>query len=111
MLLAVPAPLELIALAAVIAGLGAVMFNTLWETTLQQNIPAEARSRVSSYDWFGSLALQPVGYALVGPLAAALGVSGALYLCGALEIAAVLPLLAIRDIRVMSPRMAEEAAD
>ena len=111
LLLAVPARLEVIAPAAVIAGLGAVVFNTLWETTLQQNIPPQARSRVSSYDWFGSLALQPIGYALMGPLAAAIGVSGALYLCGGLEIVAVLPLLAIRDIRVMPPRVAEEGAD
>jgi len=108
LLLAIPAPLEVIALAAVIAGLGAVVFNTLWETTLQQSIPARARSRVSSYDWFGSLALQPLGYALMGPLATAMGVSGALYLCGALEIAAVVPLLAIRDIRTITPRVAED---
>ena len=102
LLLAIAAPLALIAVAAAIAGLGAVMFNTLWETTLQQQVPARARSRVSSYDWFGSLALQPLGYALIGPLAQALGVAGALYLCGGLEIIAIVPLLAIRDIRTIS---------
>ena len=99
LLLAVAAPLALIAVAAGIAGLGAVTFNTLWETTLQQQVPAHALSRVSSYDWFGSLALQPLGYALIGPLADTLGVAGALYLCGGLEIVAIIPLLAIRDIR------------
>jgi hypothetical protein len=102
LLLAVAAPLAVIAMAAAIAGLGAVMFNTLWETTLQRQVPARARSRVSSYDWFGSLALQPLGYAVIGPLAQALGVAGALYLCGALEIVAIAPLLAIRDIRTIS---------
>jgi iron(III) transport system substrate-binding protein len=29
--------------------------NTLFETTLQRQIPPESLSRVSSYDWFGSL--------------------------------------------------------
>jgi hypothetical protein len=111
LLLAIPASLVLISLAATAAGLGAVVFNTLWETTLQRNVPARARSRVSSYDWFGSLALQPMGYVLMGPLAAAMGVSGALYLCGILEIAAILPLLAVRDIRAMPPRVAEEGTD
>jgi hypothetical protein len=46
--LAVAAPLALIAVAAAIAGLGTVIFNTLWETTLQQQVPARARARVSS---------------------------------------------------------------
>ena len=102
--LALPAPLVVISLAGLLAGLGTVVFNTLWETTLQEQVPPHARSRVSSYDWFGSLALQPIGYALIGPLAAGLGVAGALYLCAALETAAVLPLLAVKDIRRMAPR-------
>jgi hypothetical protein len=62
---------------------GTMVFNALWETTLQHHIPPSARSRVSAYDWLGSIALQPVGYALIGPLAAGVGVSAALYLCGA----------------------------
>jgi hypothetical protein len=35
-------------------------------------------------------------------LAEALGVAGALYLCGGLELLAIAPLLAIRDIRRIS---------
>lgn len=106
-MLAVAAPLVVIVLAATIAGIGAVVFNTLWETTLQEQVPAHARSRVSSYDWFGSLALQPIGYALIGPLAAGVGVSTALVLCAALELAAILPLLAVQEIRMMTPGLAE----
>lgn len=103
LLLAVPAPLVLIAIAALFSGIGPMVFNTLWETTLQRHIPASARSRVSSYDWFGSIALQPLGYALVGPLAAAIGVSAALYLCGGLDVVAVAGLLLVRDIRTLPP--------
>ncbi|MGI8903925.1 MAG: hypothetical protein ACR2IP_09780 [Solirubrobacteraceae bacterium] len=44
-----------------------------WETALARQIPPHALSRVSAYDWMGSLALLPVGYLLAGPLAAALG--------------------------------------
>ncbi|MGI9185446.1 MAG: MFS transporter [Solirubrobacteraceae bacterium] len=101
LLLAVPAPLALIAVAALMAGIGGMAFNTLWETTLQQHIPTGARSRVSSYDWFGSLALQSLGYALIGPLAAAVGVSTALYLSGGVEVVAVGSLLAIKDVRTL----------
>jgi predicted MFS family arabinose efflux permease len=111
-LLAAPAPLAVIVIGALISGIGPMVFNTLWETTLQQHIPAAARSRVSSYDWFGSVALQPVGYALMGPLAAGIGLSGALYLCGGLEFAALASLLTIRDIRTLPPRpVAERASD
>jgi MFS family permease len=101
--LAVPAPLALIVIAALISGIGSIVFNTLWETTLQQHIPASARSRVSSYDWFGSIALAPIGLALVGPLATGIGVSAALYLCGGLDVALVATLLTVREIRTLPP--------
>ncbi|MGH2891615.1 MAG: MFS transporter, partial [Solirubrobacteraceae bacterium] len=98
-LLAIGAPLVLIVIGALVMGVSHMVFNTLWETTLQQHIPPAARSRVSSYDWFGSLALAPVGLALIGPLATGIGVSGALYLCGAIDVLSVALLLAVRDIR------------
>lgn len=102
-LMAIPAPLVWIALAGLMAGVGNMVFNTLWETTLQQHIPEAARSRVSSYDWFGSLALQTLGFALIGPLASAVGASSALYICGGLELLAVASLLGVRDIRRLRP--------
>jgi hypothetical protein len=101
-LLAVPAPLALIVGGALVSGVGTMMFNTLWETTLQQHIPDAARSRVSSYDWFGSLALTSLGFAFIGPFAAAVGTSTALYLSGGVDIAVIAVLLAIRDIRTVS---------
>jgi MFS family permease len=108
-LLAIPAPLAVIALAAFISGIGPMAFNTLWETTLQQHIPPPARSRVSAYDWLGSAALAPLGYALIGPLASGIGVSAALYLCGGVELAALTLLLTVRDIRTLGPRPREPA--
>lgn len=104
LLLAGPAPLGAIVVAALLAGVGGMVFNTLWETTLQSHVPERALSRVSSYDWFGSIALQPLGYALIGPLATAVGVSQALYLCGAVQLAIVASLLTIRDVRTLGPK-------
>ncbi len=109
-LMAVPAALALIAAAALLGGVGEMVFNTLWETTLQQHIPDEARSRVSSYDWFGSLALRTVGYALIGPFAAAVGDSTALYCCGVVELIAVGSLLLVSDIRTLGPAPVSLAA-
>lgn len=103
LLLGIPAPLAVLVPAALLAGIGPMMFNTLWETTLQRHVPEHARSRVSAYDWFGSLALQPLGYALVGPLAAAIGTSAALYACGSVELALLGALLSIREVRTLPP--------
>ncbi len=41
--------------------------NTVWESALQRHIRPEALSRVSAYDWFGSLAFAPLGLAIWGP--------------------------------------------
>jgi predicted MFS family arabinose efflux permease len=43
--------------------------NPVWETAVQQEIPAEVLARVSAYDWLVSIGAMPLGYAL-GPLLA-----------------------------------------
>jgi MFS family permease len=56
-----------------LAGFGITLFDVAWETALAQRIPAHALSRVSSFDWMGSLALMPLGYVAAGPLGEAVG--------------------------------------
>ena len=82
-----------------IAGIEMANVNVLWESTLQRVIPPERLSRVSAYDQFGSFCLLPVGYALAGPMALLLGVTGALWLGAALVLLATLTLLSRRDVR------------
>ena len=53
--------------------------NAVWESTLMRHVPDESLSRVSAYDWFGSLAFQPLGLAIWGPIAALIGISPALW--------------------------------
>ncbi len=79
-LLALGAPAVVVAAGALLAGGGNMIFNALWETSLQRHVPAIALSRVSAYDWFGSLACQPLGLVLAGPAAAALGTSKTLWI-------------------------------
>jgi hypothetical protein len=66
-------PLAVIAASAAVGGAGLAMSDAVWFTTLQRLIPDAALSRVSSFDWLGSMALNPLGYALIGPLAALVG--------------------------------------
>jgi predicted MFS family arabinose efflux permease len=100
-LLAAGAPVVAVAASAVLAGGGAMLFNTLWETTLQSHIPPAALSRVSAYDWFGSLTFQPVGFAIVGPVAAVSGMTATLWAAAVLDLVLVSSLLAVRDVRTL----------
>jgi len=92
-----------VVLAAVLVGASAITLgDTLWHTTIQQQIPAASLSRVSSYDWMVSFIFFPIGTVLAGPLADAMGVPTALLAFAALSsLPAVLVLLlpAIRAIR------------
>lgn len=72
--LALTKSIVLITTAALLSGVASGFSGTLWDTILQKNVPAHALSRVSSYDWFVSMASLPVGYAIVGPLADKFGV-------------------------------------
>jgi hypothetical protein len=62
-------------------------------------VPAESLSRVSAYDWFGSLAFQPLGMAIWGPISVAIGIQAALWLASGMLLAIALALLAVPDIR------------
>jgi hypothetical protein len=99
LLLAAVAPTPAIVASAVLSGGSLMIFNTLWETTLQQEIPDRALSRVTAYDWFGSVAFEPVGLAIVGPIAVGLGVSTTLWLAGALMLTTTLAILAVPSVR------------
>jgi MFS family permease len=63
-----------VALLEAVAGVGVALCFTLWETALQQHVPAQAQARVSSFDHLASVTLMPVGYALMGPAADLLGI-------------------------------------
>ena len=98
-LLALGAPLLVLVVGAFLAGVSMMIGNTLWESTLQRHAPPEALSRLSAYDWFGSLALQPVGLAIWGPIAVAIGITPALWLSAALIAVSTAALVAVPAIR------------
>ena len=87
--------------AAFVGGAGQTTGNTLWETTFQRRIPQESLSRVSSYDWFGSLLFNPLGLALAGPIAAAIGTSETLAIAGCWFVVSSLALAALPSVRAV----------
>ncbi len=97
-LLAAHVPVALLAAAGLVSGMSLMYGNSLWESTLQRHIAPESLSRVSAYDWFGSLAAYPLGLALWGPIAGQIGVDPALWLAFALCTAVMLAMLAVPDV-------------
>ncbi|MEP7023749.1 MAG: MFS transporter [Actinomycetota bacterium] len=88
--LAVPLPVPLDVAAAFFSGCCLEVLSVCWFTTLQQEIPPDKLSRISSYDAFGAYALTPVGTAVAGPLADAFGTRAVLAVSGV--VIAVFPL-------------------
>ena len=97
--LGVAAPVTALLFAA--GGVGLALFGIWWETALAERVPPHLLSRVSAYDWMGSLALLPLGYLLAGPAGEALGATGVLTLgaaAGALVLAAGLLVRGLRNL-------------
>jgi predicted MFS family arabinose efflux permease len=97
--LAGAAPVVLIAAFALVGSVAINFASTLWLTVLQTNIPERALSRVSSYDWLGSLVFLPAGYMLAGPAADAFGVAETLVFAAGWSLASTLVVLSLEPIR------------
>ena len=108
-LLAVAPAAVVIAVGTCISGAGLMLGNAIWETTLQRQIPRRVLSRVTSYDWFASLALAPIGSAIVGPIALTVGLDATLW--GAFAIFTTMNLVAIsmKSIRNLESHRPVEA--
>ncbi|MBA2522631.1 MAG: MFS transporter [Solirubrobacterales bacterium] len=99
MLYALGLTLWLVIPANVVGGLGIALFDVWWMTALNERIPPDRLSRVSSYDWMVSLGLLPLGYLLAGPLARSLGAVEVLAAGSAIAFLALAATLLSRDIR------------
>jgi MFS family permease len=115
LLIALAVPLPLVAIAAVgfFVGMGFALGENLYVTAFQRNLPEHAISRISSYDWFGSVALNPIGYALIGPVAATIGIPETLVLAGILNVVVCVSVVLVPSVRAirMHPAAATAAAE
>jgi hypothetical protein len=90
--------------AAFVAGVGIESFGVVWETTMQQEIPGEKVSRVSSYDALGSFALIPLGFAAAGAVSAAIGTKATFFGAATLITGAPALVLLIPSVRTLERR-------
>jgi hypothetical protein len=106
LLLAYGASVATIAVGAAMGGATLALFGALWNTTLQSQVPSHQLSRVSSYDWLGSLAVLPLGFALAGFAQHVVGAEMSLMVAAAIVLAAtalVVRLPSIRGLRSVEP--------
>jgi MFS family permease len=99
--LARPLPLLAVLLCAFAAGVCIEIFGVLWGTAIQQEIPQDKLSRVSSYDALGSWVLMPLGFAAAGPVAAAIGYRATFIGAAAVVVVASALVLGSRDVRTL----------
>lgn len=102
--LALELPLVLICATAFLAGIGLELFGVYWDTALQQHVPQQALSRVSSYDALGSFVAIPIGLSLVGPLSDRIGIAETLWVGFAVFMVAQSSALLSRDVRTLRRR-------
>ena len=111
-LLALRAPAIAVAVCAVPAGATLTFLNTVWETTLQQHVPARLLSRVVAYDWFAALVFQPIGYTVAGLVAAhLLGLSGTLWLGAAIGSVSTIFIVSLPSIRMLEAKPSGATAE
>jgi MFS family permease len=99
--LGVPLHVALLAFLSAGVGFGFAAGNTFWMTALQQNVPEHAMSRISSFDWLGSVAFNPLGYLLIGPLASTIGTAETLILSGLINLATAIGVLLVPSVRAI----------
>jgi MFS family permease len=108
--LAIPAPLPIVIASAFLTGFTIEIFGVLWDTAVQQEIPQEKLSRVSSYDALGSWVLMPLGFIVAGPVGAAIGARATFIGAAVLTVVATGLVLLSRDVRTLERKLALESA-
>ncbi|MFF4864096.1 MFS transporter [Streptomyces sp. NPDC001231] len=84
---------------AAVAGAGMSFWGVMWATSVQTQVPSDVLNRIHAYDVAGSLAMMPVGQALAGPAATALGADHVLLVSAAMSLVVPTVLLAVPAIR------------
>ncbi|MGW0968148.1 MFS transporter [Streptomyces sp. NPDC002516] len=84
---------------AVVAGAGMSLWGVMWATSVQTQVAPDVLNRIHAYDVAGSLAMMPVGQALAGPAAGALGADHVLLVAGVMSLVVPVALLSVPAVR------------
>ncbi|WP_246113768.1 MFS transporter [Streptomyces montanus] len=105
--LAIPLSVAGLCVVMFLSGVALEVFGVSWMTALHQEIPEDKLSRVSAYDWFGSVSMVPLATALAGPAEEAFGRTESLWGCAALVVVVTAAVLCVPDVRNLTRRTKE----
>jgi MFS family permease len=89
----------LLSIASTGAGFAFALGSVVWDTTLQRKIAPEKLARVASYGWMGAMVFLPAGYALAGPIAAAIGLKTYLVFAASWIVVSTVFVIRLRAVR------------
>jgi predicted MFS family arabinose efflux permease len=85
-------------------GFGLEIFSVAWDLAIQQNVAPDKLARVYSFDMVGSFIARPLGLALTGPVAEAVGYRSWLTVVTAVILASTVGALMSSDVRRLERR-------
>jgi predicted MFS family arabinose efflux permease len=88
-----------------LAGIAVSFAFGQWETTLGREIPQHALARVTSLDYLASAGVMPLGFALVGPVAALAGTVPTMVVSGLVVLVLSAAAATVPDIRRLGRRI------
>lgn len=99
--LALSAPVPVLVACAAVAGIGVEIFSVSFTTVVQERVPTDRLSRVSSYDLLFGLAFMPLGYVVAGPVSELVGVAPVLVAGAGVVVASTAVVLCLGEVRAM----------
>lgn len=83
----------------------------VWGTLMSTRVPPDLRGRVHSLDWFVSIGLTPISFALTGPLSKAIGIDATLILAAILPAIACVVLFVVARLREDEQRFPDAVSE
>jgi len=92
---------------SVVCGASLSLSTIVWATLLQDRVPPDLISRVSSIDQFGTILLTPVGYLIAGPLAEEVGLRTTMVVLAVASVGLILITMCLPAVRAEAPPAVE----
>ena len=103
--------LGLVLTGAFLHGFGLELFSVAWDLSIQENVAPDKLARVYGFDVLGSFIARPVGLALTGPLAEAVGYADWLWVVTGVVLAATLLALTVPAVRTLERQLPARTND
>ena len=100
--LALGLPTPILGMFYLVGGVGGAFWAVMFHTSVQTHVPQDVLGRVHAYDAAGSLAMKPVGQAISGPIALAIGAAPVLLISTGMGLVVCALLLTVPAVRSLT---------